>query len=103
MRHRTILWGIAQLESLEALAAHARSLTDDPEAPCIARMLVGAQSDANETSCGLGHSQAGAVAPRYPGPFQRFGICALSHWCRRRAPQWRPKALIVRTKNAMRR
>jgi hypothetical protein len=42
MRHRTILWGIAQLESLEALAAHARSLTDDPEAPCIARMLAGA-------------------------------------------------------------
>jgi hypothetical protein len=42
MKDRAILEALAAIDRMEATAAHARSMTDDPEAQCIARMLDGA-------------------------------------------------------------
>ena len=39
--HRAMLEMIAHVENMEALVVHARSLTDDPQAQCLAHMLAG--------------------------------------------------------------
>jgi hypothetical protein len=67
MRDRQIQEALAAIDRMEATAAHARSMTDDPEAQAIARMLDGAIVTQRERLRRVHRLQSAAIATRSEG------------------------------------